>query len=86
MARLHEIFQLIETVNKILEKQGAHSLSYVDTLFTLKDEQKITTHPNDKRFCMAELLDLYFVNEEIPADIPKPTDDIQQIFRPLENI
>ncbi|CAF3855082.1 unnamed protein product [Rotaria sp. Silwood1] len=66
--RLREIFQLIKTVNTISQELGAHSLSFVDSLFQLKGEQR-TDHVNDKQFCMAKLFYLYLVGEDIPREI-----------------
>ena len=43
--RLSEIFQFIEQVNTCLEKDGAHSLSFVDNLFQIK---KRTGHESCK--------------------------------------
>ncbi|CAF3598300.1 unnamed protein product [Rotaria sordida] len=66
--RLRDIFELIKTVNTISQELGAHSLSFVDSLFKLKDEQK-TDHANDKQFCMSKLFYLYLVGEDIPSEI-----------------
>lgn len=68
LMRLLGIFYLIKEVNTILQEQGAHSLSFVDSLFKLKDEHKID-HANDKQFCMAKLFYLYLVAEVIPTEI-----------------
>ncbi|CAF1201967.1 unnamed protein product [Rotaria sordida] len=66
--RLRDIFELIKTVNTISQELGAHSLSFVDSLFKLKDEQR-TDHANDKQFCMSKLFYLYLVGEDIPSEI-----------------
>lgn len=103
--RLSETYQFIKEVNTCLEKDGAHSLSFVDNLFQLKDKQN-TGRTNDKQFCMANLLYLYLVNKEDPTEIttrngliytvdarwktiienfPKPSVEIENVFRSLQN-
>ena len=76
--RLREIFEFIRTVNTILAEQGAHSLSFVDSLFQLKDKD-CTTHTNDKQFCMAKLFHLYLIDEDIPTEISTRNSSIYTI-------
>ena len=103
--RLSEIFQFVKEINTCLEKERAHSLSFVDNLFQLEDKQS-AGHANDKQFCMAKLFYLYLANEETPTEIttrngliytvdarwktiietfPKPSIEIENIFRSLQN-
>ena len=103
--RISEIFQFVKEINTCLEKERAHSLSFVDNLFQLEDKQS-AGHANDKQFCMAKLFYLYLANEETPTEIttrngliytvdarwqtiietfPKPSIEIENIFRSLQN-
>lgn len=68
LGRLNEIFNLLETMNEVLKKEGGHSLTFVDDLFKSDGDQS-NSLPSDKKFCMAQLFYNYLVEEQIPAEI-----------------